>query len=222
MLVGAGEGTQTLALDKSAPQRDKQLEAMRLRAEFEKLSMPVWSRQLQEQCEELSSNRQAEKQPAKGGAQVVEEARQQHAAELEERTKRFLESVRTSRPGNVAAPLGAFLGQISWGQQLPAELLRRTDIHQSDISLVHRREHVVPVGPDVLIGVTGTVGLAGGVSGLGSQGAILGHPLGPAPVHQLDVPVTVVFQLPRGPGCKPVVVIPVEDDGGVVIDAGVA
>ncbi len=216
MLVGAGEGTQTLALDKSAPQRDKQLEAMRLRAEFEKLSMPVWSRQLQEQCEELSSNRQAEKQPAKGGAQVVEEARQQHAAELEERTKRFLES------GNVAAPLGAFLGQISWGQQLPAELLRRTDIHQSDISLVHRREHVVPVGPDVLIGVTGTVGLAGRVSSLSSQGAVLGHPLGPAPVHQLDVPVTVVFQLPEGPGRKPVVVIPVEDDGGVVIDAGVA
>ena len=49
---------------------------------------------------------------------------------------------------------------------------------------------------------------------------VLGEPLLPAAIEDFGVLVAVVLQLPEGPGGKPVVVVAIEDDRRVVVDAG--
>ena len=54
------------------------------------------------------------------------------------------------------------------------------------------------------------------------QLSAFGFPLGAATVHKFHLGVSIVLHLPEGPGSEPVVVVSVQDNGGVVADARVA
>ena len=123
------------------------------------------------------------------------------------------------RAGDVAAALGAFLGKVLGGQQLAAVFGGGPDVHQIYAAVVDLAQHLVTVGPDVLIGRFGRVGLGAVIGRIGGEGFPFGFPLGASAVHQLDVVVAVVLQLPEGPSGKPVVVVTVENDRGVVVDS---
>src|ERR1700730_4499431 len=122
---------------------------------------------------------------------------------------------------DVAAPLGAFLGQVLGGQELARVLARGPDVDQA--CLADPLRDIVAVGPDRLVGAAAELE-AGGCRGgdVGGELAALGLQLDAAAVDELDVVEPVGLQRPVGVGGEPVVVVAIEDDGGLRADAALA
>lgn len=117
---------------------------------------------------------------------------------------------------------GLLPGVVGHVGELPAVLLGATHVHQGALAFLHLDDvlqDVVPVGPDGLVPVGDLVAPRGVGGDLGGEGAAFLHPLLPPAVHEPHVLVAVVLEEPEGVGGPPVVLVPVEDHGGVVGDA---
>ncbi|MCY1527479.1 hypothetical protein D9M68_625470 [compost metagenome] len=120
----------------------------------------------------------------------------------------------------MAGTYGQFLHALR-REDLAAVLVRRADIHQLHVAAFFRGgQHVGQVGAQVLVGGFDTD--VAGREGAGAviQGTAFGFPLDPPAVEQFDVIDAVHIEHPGTPGGEPVVVVAVEDGGGVLGYAG--
>ena len=122
------------------------------------------------------------------------------------------------RPRNVTAPHGSLVGIVGHVQTLACELLGAAYVH-----------HLTPrllVGPDLVSerpdGVVHAVPYHEGARGHGGdllgEGPLLVQPAGPTPIHDFEVLQAEQLEHPEGIAGPPVVLVSVEDHGGVVMD----
>src|SRR6267143_2833970 len=111
--------------------------------------------------------------------------------------------------GDMAASLGALLGQVLGCQQLTAVLLGGADVDQLGARVLVAAADVVAEGADLGVGIRGAV--LGRLRGraVGSQLPALGLPFLPTAIHQPDIAMAVILQVPDEPGGEPVVVVAV-------------
>src|SRR2546421_2952204 len=119
---------------------------------------------------------------------------------------------------NVAAALGALLGQVFRSQQLATELLGRADVDQGYPGFAQLGQHLVAEHPDALHRLAGPVSCRLDRRRFGHQLAAFVLPFLAATVHQPGVLVTVILEVPEEPGGEPVVVFAVDHDRVVVAD----
>ncbi|MCY1511281.1 hypothetical protein D9M68_456950 [compost metagenome] len=109
------------------------------------------------------------------------------------------------------------------GEDLAAVFVRRTDVDQLHVvALLGGGQHVRQVGPQPRVGGLDRHAAGRRRARPGAEGAPLGLPLDAPAVEQLDVGHPVHIEYPGTPGGEPVVVVAVENGGGVVGDAGLA
>ena len=124
--------------------------------------------------------------------------------------------------GDVSVALGTLLGHIGRSVEGAGEFVGRADIHQGMAAAVDGLQHIIPQGAQFGV-FGGDAVLRGGVLGnLSDQGPVFGKPQHAPAVHQADILVSVVAELPERPGGEPVVVVAIEDDGGIRRDAAAA
>src|SRR3990172_11617140 len=114
------------------------------------------------------------------------------------------------RAGDVPAALGPFLREVLGGKDLSRELFRGADVYERLSLLAHRSEDGFPFHPDALVRILRLVARRRIFRCLLGQGASLGDPFGPAPVHDPGVRMAVVLQEPERVGGEPVVVVAVQ------------
>src|SRR4029077_13722315 len=95
---------------------------------------------------------------------------------------------------------------------LPSEFIYRSDVHQlSRFLLLEKRGNILFPRADRLIRPPRTIRRGSRLRRIGRQRALLFQPLLAPAVHQPDVLVPVIFQLPKRVSREPVVVVAVED-----------
>lgn len=121
-----------------------------------------------------------------------------------------------ARAGDVAAALGGLL-QSRGRENLAGELFGRANVDEGK-ALVDRLLDVVAVRADVLEGTLGGVVLLREGRDFVGRRIVVVDPVVAAAVHQVNVLVAVVLELPVSVGGEPVGVVAVEDDRGVLGD----
>ena len=105
--------------------------------------------------------------------------------------------------------------------ELAAELLGRADVDEVAADEPMPSITCCAIGAQLLAGLVRQRDGAGRVGRrIGRQRQAIGFDLDPAAVEEPDVVEALVAELPVRPGREPVVVVAVEHDGGVVVDAG--
>src|SRR5437899_1647191 len=124
------------------------------------------------------------------------------------------------RAGKVSGTLGGFR-HARRGDDFAGELINGTDVDKLPrFAALHDGEDLLFIGAKRFIAAGYTVGCGLDVHRFLREGALLFQPFLAAAVNQADIPMTVVLQLPEGVGGEPVVVVAIEQDGGVVGNAG--
>ncbi len=116
----------------------------------------------------------------------------------------------------------AGLGESGWRENLAGEFLRAADV---DELRFFRGARLLHFGQERAQGRVRRLRLVGRRRErrlAGAELAALGEPLLAAAVHDLDVVVAVDLQLPECPCREPVVVVAVQHDRRLVVDAGPA
>src|SRR5580658_11116532 len=85
--------------------------------------------------------------------------------------------------------------------------------------VLESRKNLLLTRPDGLVRPGGTIGGRRHVRRFRGERSVLRNPLLAAPIDQANVLVAVIFQLPKGVGGEPVVVVPVQQNRGVVRDS---
>src|SRR5205823_14978007 len=127
-------------------------------------------------------------------------------------------------PGNAdgARNVSAALGRLRhpWrSNHFAGELVRRPHVDEVRILLVQDLEDQLTVSPDVLVRLACLIAGRCDLGNLGRERPSLELPLLTSSVHQPRVLVAKVLELPQGVGREPVVVVTVEDHGGIARDA---
>ena len=122
---------------------------------------------------------------------------------------------------DVAAALTRFR-QSGRRQNFAREFLRAANVDECRRFRFHRLLHFRQERAQRRVGRLRLVRLRGDRRLLGAEVAAFGEPFLSAAVHDPHVLVPVHLQLPERPGGKPVVVVAVQDDRRLVVDAGAA
>src|SRR5258708_18720251 len=118
----------------------------------------------------------------------------------------------------MATTLCALLWQIGRCQQLSAILAGGTYIDQRNVTMAYMRENLVAQGPDIGLRFPSMVRRLGIRWDFGRDFAFDGQPFDAATIQQANILVTIVLQDPERPGGTPVVIVAIQDNGGIIAD----
>src|ERR1700683_3833531 len=137
----------------------------------------------------------------------------------------FVHSLRprhTDRARNVPAALRG-LAHAGWRNHLAGELVIRTHVYEFHNTLpFERRENMLTLGANRSIRRFGAISGGLRTRRLGGKLPLFLKPFLAPAIHDADIAVAVVLQLPEGPGGEPIVVVSIDHNRAVVRDAGAA
>lgn len=146
-------------------------------------------------------------------------------AQLLDRLDRAVGGVHRPRPGHIDRPrdvAGADrqLRHTRRRDDLAGELIRRPDVEDAGFrTLLHHVQHVGDACAERPVGFGERDRACDDGSDIGRVGAALQFPFAAAAIQQLHVVAQAVdIEHPGAPGGEPVVVVAIEDDGGVLVD----
>ncbi len=121
--------------------------------------------------------------------------------------------------GNMAGALGGF-GHAWRGDDLACELIDGANVDElAGFAALEDGEDFFLASAKGIVGAGDVIGRGRDVCGILGDRALFFEPFLAAAVDEADVPVAVQLQLPKGVGGEPVVVVAIEQDGGVVGNA---
>src|ERR1035437_5492515 len=119
---------------------------------------------------------------------------------------------------NMTAALGRF-GHARRGDNFTGELIHRTDIHQFGATLlIEDGKDLIFVCADRLVRFACMIWTRYDLWHIGCECTLFRDPLLAATIDEPNVPVAVILQLPEGVGGKPIVIVTIEQNRGVIGD----